>query len=168
MAYSFVTNAFVVTAAMFAVLGIAGAQTPGNAERGGAVFAGKGGCLSCHRVKDKGSRLGPDLTEVGATRSPDDLRKAILDPAPQVQLQNRTYRVVTTDGSTIVGKLLNQGTANIQMLDSKERLVSFPKSSLREYKFIETAPMPSFRNKLTDDEVGDIVAHLSQLKGVSQ
>jgi len=170
MANRILTKALVITGVAFAALGTAEGQAPGsgNAERGAAVLAGKGACLTCHRVRDKGSRLGPDLTEIGDSRKPDELRKAILDPNPEVQLQNRTYRVVTKDGNTISGKLLNQGTASIQMLDSKERLVSFQKSDLKEFKFVETAPMPSYRNKLSADEVTDLVAYLSQLKGVSQ
>jgi mono/diheme cytochrome c family protein len=34
-----------------------GAQTSGDAARGQALFAGKGGCLSCHRVGSNGSRV---------------------------------------------------------------------------------------------------------------
>ena len=32
----------------------------GNADRGRAILEGKGGCLNCHRVRDNGSRLGPE------------------------------------------------------------------------------------------------------------
>ena len=34
----------------------------GDAARGKALFEGKGGCVSCHRVNGVGSRVGPDLT----------------------------------------------------------------------------------------------------------
>src|SRR5439155_2651260 len=37
----------------------------GDAGRGKQIFAGKGNCLSCHRVGDNGSRVGPDLTSIG-------------------------------------------------------------------------------------------------------
>src|SRR5262249_43638828 len=36
------------------------------AARGKAIFEGKGACLDCHRVVDRGSRFGPDLTDIGA------------------------------------------------------------------------------------------------------
>lgn len=145
------------------------AQAPtGNPERGAALFEGKAACQTCHRIKDKGSRLGPDLTDIGGSRKPDELRKAILDPPSQVQPQNRIYRVVTKDGVTISGKLLNQGTASLQLLDTNERLVSLQKSSLREYGLLDPAPMPSGRNTLTAGEIEDLVAFLAQSKGVSQ
>src|SRR4029077_5891466 len=37
------------------------ASSVGDAVRGKAVFDGKGGCATCHRVNGTGSRLGPDL-----------------------------------------------------------------------------------------------------------
>ena len=37
-------------------------EAPGDAARGQATFAGKGECLSCHRVADRGSIIGPNLS----------------------------------------------------------------------------------------------------------
>jgi mono/diheme cytochrome c family protein len=39
----------------------------GDPARGKAILEGKGNCLSCHRVGENGSRVGPDLT--GGTRT---------------------------------------------------------------------------------------------------
>ena len=162
-------NTIVITGVVACNLATAQTQPPpGNSERGGTLFAGKAACTTCHRVKEQGSRLGLDLTRIGDSRQPAELRQAILDPPSQLQPQNRMYRVVTKEGVTITGKLLNQGTASLQMLDSNERLVSFQKSGLREHNFIDAPPMPSFRSTLSAAEVEDLVAFLSQLKGVSQ
>src|SRR6266851_2301017 len=69
---------------------------PGNADRGRIIFEGKGACLGCHRVAGKGSRLGPNLTEVGRlSRRVEELEKSILEPDAEIQPQNRFYRVVT-------------------------------------------------------------------------
>src|SRR6476661_5302529 len=43
----------------------------GDATAGRALFEGKGTCTSCHRVVGKGSRVAPDLSDVGATRGAD-------------------------------------------------------------------------------------------------
>src|SRR5690349_15851935 len=37
----------------------------GDASRGRAIFEGKGGCVSCHRVGRVGSRVGPNLSDIG-------------------------------------------------------------------------------------------------------
>src|ERR1017187_428853 len=134
-----------------AVAGILFAQeaATGDSVRGRALFEGSAGCVACHRVFYKGSRLGgPDLSDVGSRRTPDVLRKSMLDPEPEVQPQDKSYRVVLRDGTVVTGRLLNQDQFSLQMLDGKERLVSFQKSNLREYGFVQTPAMPSFKDKL--------------------
>ncbi len=140
----------------------------GNPANGRVVFEGKGACLTCHRVKENGSRLGPDLTDIASQRTVDALEKALLAPNPEVSPQYRLYRVVTLDGVTVTGRILNQDIFSIQMLDSNDRLRSFQKSNLREYDFVQTPPMPSYRGKLTPPELADVIAYLNTLmKGVA-
>jgi putative heme-binding domain-containing protein len=141
---------------------------PGDPARGKAIFEGSAGCLACHRVVDKGSRLGPDLSEAGSRSAADILRKALLEPNPEVQPRNRYYRVITRDGAIVTGKLLNQDQFSLQMLDSKERLVACQKANLREYTFVKTPPMPSYQGKLSPEEVTDLVCYLASLKGAAR
>ncbi len=54
----------------------------------------------------------------------------------------------------------------MQILDSKERLVSLQRSDLRESGFIDDSPMPSYRGKLSSQELADVVAYLGSLKGL--
>src|SRR5438094_1228092 len=141
-------------------------SAPGDPVRGKAIFEGKGECLNCHRVKDKGSRLGPDLTEIGAVRRMIELERSLIEPNAEILLQNRMVRLVTRDGITIAGRLLNQDTFTVQLIDSKERLLSFQKSSLTEYAFIDKSPMPTYRDKLNPGELADLVSYLVSLKGI--
>jgi putative heme-binding domain-containing protein len=140
----------------------------GDASRGRALFEGKGQCTTCHRVNGKGARLGPDLSEVGATRPLPELHQALLDPNATMRAGNRPFRAVTKDGTTVEGRLFNQDSFSIQLIDRAERLVSLPKSTLREYGFIRTSPMPPAEGKLTQAEVDDLVGYLVTLKGLSQ
>jgi cytochrome c oxidase cbb3-type subunit III len=138
----------------------------GNAARGKAVFEGKGGCTRCHRVGATGSRTGPDLTDVGSERRAVEIEQSVLDPDAEVLPQNRSYRVTTKSGETITGRLLNIDTFTVQLLDSQERLLSFPKASLQEWAFIDKSPMPSYRDKLSSQELADLIAYLVSLKGI--
>jgi putative heme-binding domain-containing protein len=137
----------------------------GDPARGRALFEGKGQCTTCHRVYGRGPRLAPDLTEVGVTRPLPELRDALLDPSATMRPGNRPFRVVTTDGRDVSGRLLNQDSFSIQMLDSSERLVSVQKRNVRTQGFISTSPMPSYRDTLTVEEVDDLVGYLVSLKG---
>jgi putative heme-binding domain-containing protein len=137
----------------------------GNASRGRALFEGRGACSTCHRVNGTGSRLGPDLSDIGQFRRAIDLERSLTLPDEEILGNNRFYRVVDKGGAETRGRLLNLDTFTVQMLDSNEQLRSFIKSDLREHGFIEKSPMPSYRDKLTSEELADLVGYLKSLKG---
>ena len=138
---------------------------PGDAGRGKAIFEGKGECLSCHRVGANGSRLGPDLSEIGSLRRAIELQRSIAEPEAEVLPNNRFVRVVTRTGATINGRLLNQDSFTVQILDSREQLLSLSRSDLREFTFVNKSPMPSYAIKLSSQELVDLVSYLASLKG---
>ncbi len=42
------------------------------------------GCLACHKLDGQGQVIAPDLTHVGGRRSPESIRRKILDPAASI------------------------------------------------------------------------------------
>jgi cytochrome c oxidase cbb3-type subunit III len=137
----------------------------GNLDRGKALFDGKGACGACHRVNGIGARLGPDLSSIGQLRKAVELETSVVDPGKEILYSNRTYRVVLKDGSAVTGHLLNLDSFTVLMLDSKETLRSFDKAGLRDFGFVDVSPMPSYKNKLTAQELADVVSYLVSLKG---
>ena len=140
----------------------------GNAARGQELFEGKGSCASCHRVNGKGSRVAPDLSNIGAIRAADALEQYLIDPSASMLPVNRSVRAVTRAGKMIVGRRLNEDTFTVQLIDSEEHLVSLSKVDLREYTILKTSAMPSYRGKLGSSELDDVVAYLRSLKGSRQ
>ena len=140
-------------------------QGSGDSTRGETIFEEKGNCTSCHRVNGKGSRVAPDLSDIGAVRSPDALRGSIVDPTASMLPVNRSVRAVTRDGKVITGRRLNEDTYTVQLIDTGENLVSLTKAELREYTVSKTSAMPSYKDKLSDAELNDLVAYLRKLKG---
>jgi len=153
----------------------------GDAARGKQILEGKGQCLGCHRVGENGSRTGPDLTFIGAPQRPlvffgppapaptptaivQELQRSLLDPDAEVTPANRTYRAVLKDGTTVTGRLLNLDTFTVQLFDSEERLLTLPRSDLREFT-LQKSPMPSYRDRLSSQELLDLLAYLFSLKG---
>lgn len=67
------------------------------------------------------------------------------------------------DGKTISGKLLSVDTFNVQIFDSTEKLANINKENVRE--MMMTSPMPSYRDKLSTQELADVIAYLMSLKG---
>ena len=142
-----------------------GSVKTGDAMRGRTVVEGKGDCARCHRVGGQGSRMAPDLSDIGVARSAGSLLRSLTDPTSQMMPINRPVRIVTRDGRTINGRRLNEDTYTVQLIDDQEKLVSLTKSDLREYTILTVSPMPSYRDRLTPDEIADVVAYLLSLKG---
>ncbi len=132
---------------------------------GKALFESKG-CMNCHRMRDKGSRVGPDLSTIGARRTREVIERSIVDPDAEVLPENRYVRVITREGATVTGRILNEDTFSLQLIDSREKLVSLQKSDLSKFEFLKNSPMPSYRDKLTGDELSDLAGYLASLKGI--
>src|SRR5262245_28288800 len=153
-------------------LGRKGAAKPAGDARSGEKIYFDSGCPSCHIIDGQGTAFGPELTQIGLSRGPDYLRKALIDPGSALPKGTSEVsggfseflpvRVVTPDGREIRGVRLNEDTFTIQFRDMKNRLYSFAKSELREF---ETTPggslMPSYNDELTPAQVDDVVAYLS-------
>jgi mono/diheme cytochrome c family protein len=91
------------------------------------------------------------------------LAQSILDPNAVVSVQNRYVLLTMKDGKKISGKLLSVDTFFIQIFDSTEKLANIPKDTVREMTM--TSPMPSYRDKLTTQELADVISYLMSLKG---
>jgi putative heme-binding domain-containing protein len=140
-----------------------GSIATGDPARGKAGFEKT--CTACHRVAGSGSRVGPDLTDVGLRRNAAELERALVDPGAEVAPPNRSYRVVLKDGTVVTGRLLGHDTFTVQLLDSKEQLRSFAKGEVREAGFVPS-PMPSYRGVLSPQDIADMVSYLSSLRGL--
>jgi putative heme-binding domain-containing protein len=142
-----------------AVAPLSGAET---AKATGLIRAN--GCLSCHRVGDMGSYVGPNLSDIGATRSAADITAALVSPATDVRPENRSVRLVTKDGQIVTGRILNQDGFSVQIIDSSSQLRSFQKASLREFTIVTANPMPSYADKMSAEDMSGLVHYLSSLK----
>ena len=69
------------------------------------------------------------------------------------------------DGRTIRGRLLNQDTQSIQVLGPGDKPVSIARQAMRGMSE-EKSSMPSAREKLSPQELADVVSYLLTLKGL--
>jgi putative heme-binding domain-containing protein len=121
--------------------------------------------VNFQRVSGKGSRIGPDHTDVGHNRPASHLEQSLITPVAVILPQHSSVRAVTRDGTAITGRRLNEDTHTLQLLDSQVRLVSLPKAQLREYSTLKTSSMPSFESKFSKQELADVISYLISLKG---
>ena len=125
-------------------------------------------CLSCHRLDGEGSFAGPDLGDAGANNNARQIRASLVSPSEELAPQNRSVRLVTDDGNTVVGKLLNQDGFTVQLIDATGHLLTFQKEDLREFTIVTANSMPSYANKLAPQDLSLLVKYLHSLRGAGQ
>ena len=146
----------------------AGEKLPGDPASGEKLFWGRGACGQCHRVNNRGGRLGPDLTRSGRGRTPQYLRESVVSPDADLTPGYDTITVVTKDGRKIVGAQRGYDNFSAQLMDAKDNYHSFLKSEVASIQREEKSLMPGGYGKMfSKSELDDLVAYLSSL-GVKQ
>jgi precorrin-6B methylase 2/mono/diheme cytochrome c family protein len=73
---------------------VAAQSTPagvtGDPAAGKALFEGKGDCLTCHSIENRGAGVGPDLSWIGLLRSQESLRHSLIEPDAQAHTKRFT------------------------------------------------------------------------------
>jgi putative heme-binding domain-containing protein len=95
----------------------------GNAANGRRVYDAQG-CASCHRIAGQGSRVAPDLGDIGLARRASVIRRSLLEPDSVTQPINRTIQLTLKDGRVLTGRRLNEDTLSVQFTDSHEQYVA--------------------------------------------
>lgn len=136
----------------------------GDAARGQSVFQDEGDCASCHRVNGVGPRTAPDLSDIGAVRTPASLQRSLLDPYTALIPINRPVMAVTQEGEIVRGRRLNEDTYSVQLIDSEGRLRSLVKDELVDFEISRTPTHEP--TMLSGDEVADVIGYLLSLRGL--
>ncbi len=136
----------------------------GNPARGEQVYAANR-CAGCHTIHGRGGALGPDLTDVGARRSPQHLRASVIEPEAEVADGFLQVRVTPRKGPRVTGVRVNEDTFSIQVRDLAGNLHSYWKADLTDLqKDRGKSPMPAY-GTIASSQLDDLVAYLASLEG---
>ncbi len=141
--------------------------TGGDAQRGWRVFFDPAGakCSSCHMHDGRGARVGPDLTTLGGTTDRRRVLESILHPSREIGPMYTTWKVLTTDGRTIVGIKLNGGGVgqSSRYLLADSTTVDVPLEQIDVQELSDVSIMPEgLAQRLTITELQDLLAYLTQ------
>jgi cytochrome c oxidase cbb3-type subunit III len=138
---------------------------PGDAASGAALYRGKGSCAGCHSLNGVGGVAGPDLTDIGERRSADYLRESLINPEADLPEGYLLVTVTAKDGQSVSGIRINEDSFSIQVRDGAGRSYSFWKSDVTNIERQRgKSGMPSYKGRVTDAELTDLVAYLASLK----
>lgn len=132
----------------------------GSAKAGAAVF--KKSCSACHRVGATGHVVGPDLTDV-RNRSRLALLHEILDPNSKVEPKFCACTIITVDGKTLSGILMNETSDTVQLRCSGGKVEQVSRDQIEEFVTSEKSLMPEgLETDVSEQKMADLLAFLTQ------
>ncbi len=153
-----------------------GGAVIGDPQKGEEVYTSSG-CSSCHSVDGTGGDRGPDLSNIGSERSASFMRDEILNPGankpdgePGLSSRSaydgyRMYRVTLADGKTVTGTRVNESSFSLQLRDAHGNIISVDKLKAKSIDVLgDESFMPSYKGKLSDAQVDDLVSYLATLE----
>ncbi|HVW00936.1 MAG TPA: c-type cytochrome, partial [Planctomycetaceae bacterium] len=133
-------------------------ELTGDATRGTQLFAKS--CAQCHRLKEVGHAVGPDLAAL-TDKSPESLLVAMLDPNRAVESKFLAYTAVTRDGKSASGMLASETGGSITLVGPEAKSVTIPRDELEELVSSSKSLMPEgIENDLKPQDIADLLAML--------
>ncbi len=136
----------------------------GDPEKGALVF--EDNCKTCHRINDKGGRIGPDLSHIGG-QGVKFISASIQRPAEAIAEGFETYIVINNEGRRFVGIKTGDSGESLEITKAGGEVMTFKKSEIGEVRQEKNrSVMPEdFMDGLTVREYQDLLAYLLMQKG---
>jgi putative heme-binding domain-containing protein len=148
-------------------LALAALSRAGNPEAGRQIFfnAEKSLCIKCHRVGDKGERVGPELTGLGSRFAKAYIVESILEPSRTVAPSFETAVLALKNGKLVSGIAVAETEASVTLVDSQGQKHVIARRDVEERQKSPTSTMPEgLEKRITEDEFVDLVSFLVNLK----
>jgi uncharacterized repeat protein (TIGR03806 family) len=139
----------------------------GNAERGKELFFKSAGlqCVNCHRVGATGSKLGPDLSEIGKKYTRAQILESILEPSKSIDPKYVAYLVETTDGKVHTGLLAEKNDREVVLRTTGDQEIRVPVGRVAVLAPQRNSLMPELLLRdVTAEQAADLVEFLASLK----
>ena len=146
-----------------ALVKAAASADPARGEE--VFFSQRAACSACHRLANRGEKIGPELAKIGEIRAPRDLAEAILFPSASLARGFESFGVVTKAGQVHTG-LVSRETAAAVFLKTTDRAeIRVARDEIDQMVPNPTSIMPQGLDKtLSPAELADMVAYLVSLK----
>ena len=122
-------------------------------------------CVGCHKINNVGGVVGPDLTDVYTKWKSDHLAvlREILEPSHTIDNKYAMQTVLTAEGKTVSGIVVNENDDSIALLtnpESKEPVI-IDQDDIEFIKRSPTSMMPkALMDQYSKDEIMELMAYL--------
>lgn len=136
----------------------------GSPALGQLVFeAPQNQCFTCHKVHGWGGTFGPDLSNIGSSKSRSQLVQAILNPSSEIAPEWQGWYVIDQDGNQHIGRQIDVHLNKAELMDLNGDFIAYP--SPKAYGVLETSLMPAgLQSTMTPSDFNHLIAFLESLK----
>ncbi|MCP4510688.1 MAG: c-type cytochrome [Fuerstiella sp.] len=114
-------------------------------------------CINCHKVRDEGHEVGPNLASI-TNKATDAMLTSILDPNVAVESKYFSYVVVTKNGRSFNGLLASETGTSITLLAAEGKRQSILRSDIDELQASTKSLMPDGLEKdLKPQDLADVI-----------
>lgn len=130
-------------------------ELKGDANKGREVF--KTSCALCHKLKNEGRELGPELGMVGG-KPLDWLLTAIFDPNAAIEDRYKATMVEMKDGGALMGVVSAETTNSITLRPPGGEETPVLRTNIKSMKKMDQSLMPAgLEGALTPQQTADLV-----------
>ncbi len=142
------------------------AKESGSIERGAAIFTNaKFACISCHQIGKLGGAVGPELTTVADTLTPEAIAESILWPARVIKQGYAAVTIITADGKSRTGYIEAETKDEIQLRDpATKELIKIATQTIEERVNAGTLMPNGIAEAMTADQRRDLVRLLMECR----
>jgi putative heme-binding domain-containing protein len=119
-------------------------------------------CAKCHRFSGEGGAIGPDLSTAGRKFALPDMMDAILEPSKAISDQYGSHQVVTSDGKTLIGRVVELGEQlQVYTADVNVPPQTIKKDDVEEMVVSKVSQMPAGTvDTLNPEELKHLIAFI--------
>jgi putative heme-binding domain-containing protein len=138
----------------------------GDSARGEKLFWSPAlNCGSCHKIGDRGTPVGPDLSAIGKLRRREDVLESILEPSRRIEPKYAAYVALTADGRSITGLLVKRDEKEVVLRDAQNKEVLLAAKTVEQLRPSRVSLMPEGQLAgLTAQEAADLLEYLASRK----
>lgn len=137
----------------------------GDPQTGRRVFfSPQSQCVACHVVDNVGGIIGPNLTNVGASKTREQLVRAIIEPSAEIAPDWQGWVVHTAGGQTHYGRQIDvKGETRVELMNLAGEFERHDDAV--SWGVSEASLMPEgLANTLTKQDFADLIAYLESLQ----
>ena len=138
----------------------------GDAGRGEKLFWSKAlECCRCHRIGERGTAVGPDLSAIGKLRGRENLLESILEPSRRIEPKYAAYVAQTADGRSLTGLLVRRDDSAVVLRDAQNKEIVLAAADIERLQPTPLSLMPDGQLAgLTAQEAADLLEYLATRK----